>query len=350
MSKSEWERLRRTEVGAGGLSETSLWYEAAYEWSIVTMATVVRSHLSATHHQTPLFVVQAADQFVSCLDTGHTRDEEQLRAAYAKISQEVLQHPSMNDTGRLPSFCMFHIGMRVRFTQTVEKGSITVDQTATVIGLDFHANEPLTHKDAIQNPKAPVVLLRYFPQCVYVKLDRFDSESEPLRFLDDEPCELHANHGIQDSCKECRNFADVVAIEPFTSRCAWSIDIKALDVTVKVKRTQLPFVCAAASTEHVLQGSTCDPGLVFHWHFPRRLTPEMRWLSIYVALSRVRSLDGFMSVGLTDRMREDIEAGPPAGVMQRFDTYFGQKIKDTYGKADAAYIELGWDQIRPRAA
>jgi hypothetical protein len=229
----------------------------------------------------------------------------------------------MNDTGRLPSFCMFHIGMIVRFTQTVEKGSITVDQIATVICFDFLANELVKHKEAIQNPDAPVVLLGYFPQCVYVKLDRFDSESEPLRFLDDEPCELHGNDGIQASCKECRNFADVVAIEPFTIRCAWSIDIKALDVTVKVKRTQLLFVCAAASTEHVLQGSTCDSGFVFRWHSPRMLTPELRLLSIYAALSRLRSLDGFKSVGLTARMRADIEAGPPAGVMQRFDTYFG---------------------------
>ena len=240
--------------------------------------------------------------------------------------------------------------MRVRLTQTVEKGSITVDQTGTVLGLDFHEHEPVEHKEATERLDAPVVLLRYFPCCVYVKLDRSDSDTERLRFLDDEPCERHRIGGIQDSCKECRNFADVVAIEPFTSRCAWSIDIKALDATVKVKRTQLPFVCAAASTEHVLQGSTCDPGLVFHWHFPRRLSSELRWLSIYVALSRVRSLDGFKSVGLTNRMRADIEAGPPAGVMQRFDTYFGQKIEDTYGRADAAYMELGWDKMRTRAA
>jgi len=105
LSTSEWERLRRSVVGAGGLSETSLWYEAAHECSIVTVATVVRSHFSATWHETALLVVQAEDHFVSCMDTGHMRDDLRQRAAFSKISQEVLQHPSINETGRLPSFC-----------------------------------------------------------------------------------------------------------------------------------------------------------------------------------------------------------------------------------------------------
>ena len=214
-----------------------------------------------------------------------------------------------------------------------------------MIGLDFHEHEPVEHKEATQRSDKPVVLLRYFPCCVYVKLDRSDTDTERLRFLDDEPCARHLTDGIQDSCNECRNFADVVAIEPLTSRSAFSIEIKALEVTVKVKRIQLPFVCAAASTEHVLQGTTCDPGLVFHWHFPRRMSSELRWLSIYVALSRVRTLDNFMSVGLTAKMRQDI-GGPPDGLLQRFEQRFVQKINDTYVKADAACLELGWKMAK----
>jgi len=53
LSEPEWRLLQSTEVGAEGLSQTSFWYEAAYEWSIVTMPTVVRWHLSATQHKTP---------------------------------------------------------------------------------------------------------------------------------------------------------------------------------------------------------------------------------------------------------------------------------------------------------
>jgi len=218
--------------------------------------------------------------------------------------------------------------MRVRFTQTVEKGSITVDQTGTVIGLDFHEHEPVEHKEATERLDAPVVLLRYFPCCVYVKLDRSDSDTERLRFLDDEPCARHRTDGIPNSCNECRNFAVVVAIEPLTHRCPWSIEVKALEVTVKVKRVQLPFVCAAASTEHVLQGTTCVPGLVFHWHFPRRMSSELRWLSIYVALSRVRTLDGFISVGLTDKMRTQKRFTDPVliSILHKMQTHGGCKL------------------------
>ena len=132
-------------------------------------------------------------------------------------------------------FASLVVGMRVRLTQTVEKGSITVDQTGT---------------QATERLDAPVVPLRYFPCCVHVKLDRFDSDTECLRFLDDEPCARHGTDGIPDSCNEGRNFASRVAIEPFTNRCPWSIEIKVLDVSVKVQRVQLPFVCASASTLH----------------------------------------------------------------------------------------------------
>jgi hypothetical protein len=107
-----------------------------------------------------------------------------------------------------------------------------------------------TGTQATERLDAPVVPLRYFPCCVHVKLDRFDSDTECLRFLDDEPCARHGTDGIQDSCNEGRNFASRVAIEPFTNRCPWSIEIKVLDVSVKVQRVQLPFVCASASTLH----------------------------------------------------------------------------------------------------
>ena len=329
LTSAEWERLESTEVEGGDLSGTEHWFEAAYEWSIVTLATVVRSQLSASSQKTPLFVVQAEDQFLSAIDAGHVRDPLRDAAAFAHISHEVLQHPSMNETGRLPSFCMFHVGMRVRFTQTVESGLVVVDQTGVVVGLDFHENEPVENKEALELRNKAVQLLRHFPTLVYVKLDRANGDTTRLRFLDDEPCARHQAEGVDAECDDCREFSDVVAVEPSTNRPAWSLRIKSLDVTVKVKRVQLPFVCAGASTEHVLQGTTCDPGLLFHWKFPRRMKSELRWLGIYVALSRVRSLDSLKSIGLTKKIREDIERGPPDGILERFEMYFGKKIEET---------------------
>ena len=111
---------------------------------------------------------------------------------------------------------------------------------------------------------------------------------------------------------------------------------------VKVKRTQIPLVCLAASTEHVLQGSTCDPGLIFHWIWPRRLTPDLVWLGTYVALSRVRRLSALKSIGLTTKVRAIIEGGPPETIPAQFEKYFAEKETATKREAEKAMRRLAW--------
>ena len=111
---------------------------------------------------------------------------------------------------------------------------------------------------------------------------------------------------------------------------------------VKVRRTQLPMVTVKASTLHVLQGTTADPGLIFHWVFPRRLRRDMRWLVIYVALSRVRRLKNLRSIGLSKDIREIMEAGPPDTLPAQFRKLFDEKEKQTDLDADAAMTALGW--------
>ncbi len=104
----------------------------------------------------------------------------------------------------------------------------------------------------------------------------------------------------------------------------------------------MPLTTAKASTLHVLQGSTANPGLIFQWKSPRPLTKEMRWLATYVALSRVEGLDKLRSIGLTNAVRAIIESGPPEGLPQQFDKLFGDKLKDTQIAADEAMRALGW--------
>ncbi len=101
----------------------------------------------------------------------------------------------MSETGFLPGFCMFHVGMRIRFTQTVEAGLVVVDQTGVVVGVDFHENEPVENKEALELRQKPVVLLRHLPLFVYIKLDRTKDDTNRLRFLDDEPCAMCPSPG-----------------------------------------------------------------------------------------------------------------------------------------------------------
>ena len=62
-------------------------------------------------------------------------DKQQIRES---VGEQSLRHPNMNNTGRLPGFAMFHVGMRVRLTQPVEPPEAVVDASGSVRGLDFH--------------------------------------------------------------------------------------------------------------------------------------------------------------------------------------------------------------------
>ena len=157
---------------------------------------------------------------------------------------------------------------------------------------------------------------------------------------------LHSQTGADKACTACNFLPGVLAIKPCTSQQAWSVIITSITDgnarDIKVKRTQLPLVCLKASTLHVLQGTTTDPGLIFHGFFPRKLRRDMRWLAIYVALSRVRRLKSLRSIGLNNDIREIIEAGPPDTLPAQFHKLFSEKEKQTALDAEAAMKAIGW--------
>ena len=76
-----------------------------------------------------------------------------------------------------------------------------------------------------------------------------------------------------------------------------------------------------------MQGMTATPGLVAHWVLPARVASDIKWLICYVTLSRVPSLKQLVSIGLSDKIREVLESGPPEGLVQMFSTLFADKIK-----------------------
>ena len=86
---------------------------------------------------------------------------------------------------------------------------------------------------------------------------------------------------------------------------------------------------AAAVPLYSMQGTTADPGLVAYWFFPQRCSDTIRWLIVYVMLSRPRSLATLKSVNLTKKIRGIIEQGPPADVVANFDRLFREKIDAT---------------------
>ena len=98
----------------------------------------------------------------------------------------------------------------------------------------------------------------------------------------------------------------------------------------------------AASTLHTLQGTTAEPGLIFHWRFPRFFSEELRWLATYVALSRPPSLKQLISIGIPASLRDIIEDGPPDGILSRFGAMFNDTEKATHLAASELLARLGW--------
>ena len=76
---------------------------------------------------------------------------------------------------------------------------------------------------------------------------------------------------------------------------------------------------------------------------PQRGDNDIKWLIVYVLLSRVRSLSNLRSVGLNTKIRAIIEGGPPTMIAENFEKLFRTKIDDTSKAARAARAALGWN-------
>ena len=244
----------------------------------------------------------------------------------------------MNNTGRLPSIALIHIGMEIRLTNTVEAPEVVTDSTGIVIGIDL---DPVHEPAAAQSEG--VMILQKLPLAVIIKLNDVNTE-----FLPPIPCSMHAADGAKRDCPHCDFRAGCVAVEPQLSRGAFTVDLPIPGTNeehkLRIQRRQLPMTIKTASTLHTLQGVTATPGLIFHWKFPRFYTPELRWLATYVALSRPPSLAQLISIGIPAELREIIESGPPEGILTRFNDMFQDLEVATHVRAAQVMQELDWKE------
>ncbi len=292
------------------------------------MAQVIRSRLSAVHAAATLFIT---------LQGLKLNRPQNPRLTDVYLAEQISSVPNMNNTGRLPSIGMLHLGMIIRLTNTVEAPEAVTDSTGEVIGIDLNPDEP---SDATEHTEGITILHRL--PTVTVKLHGVHTE-----FLPPIPCSLHAIEGPCRDCKSCDVRAGCIAVEAQLSRRSFPIEVQdpgsATFYTIQVQRRQLPMTIKAASTINTLQGITTDPGLIFLWKSPRFFSKELRWLATYVALSRPPSLPQLISSGLPEDLRNMIEDGPPEGILSRFNDMFKEKEDATHIRAAEVMRELGWD-------
>jgi len=280
------------------------------------MGSFMLARRSAREARHTLFYVQAVDQAKAIIPETNT----------ARCYEDMLRIPSIQKTKRLPPAVLFHLGMRVRLTTTIQQPFAVQDVESTVVGFDPDPADSITttRLRAQASSHAGDFACRLMPKAIYVKLD--DCK---LQLLPPAQCPEHSQH--TPACSRCTSAAQpgVMAILPLTRTFKYFYSSAEKTKYVIISRTQIPLMPAQAVPLYSMQGTTADPGLVAYWFFPQRCTDTIRWLIVYVMLSRPRSLATLKSVNLTQKIRDIIEQGPPNDLVANFDKLFHDKIEET---------------------
>ena len=316
LTEQQWLALKDTQVSAAQPDIPASWYHSCYCWSVISMAAFMLARQSAREARQTLFYVQAVDQAKAVIPETNT----------AQFYEDLLRIASIQKSKRLPPVVLFHYGMRVRLTTTIQQPFAVQDVEGTVVGFD---PDPADHatKSRLRSPAtwhAAEFACPMLPKAIYVKLD--DCE---LQLLPSASCPEHPEHS--PTCRLCTTAAQpgVMAIRPLprTFKYFYSPTEKAKYVVIA--RKQIPLMPAAAVPLYAMQGTTADPGLVAYWFFPQQCSATIQWLIVYVMLSRPRSLSTLKSVNLTNKIRDIIEQGPPEDLVANFDKLFHDKIEAT---------------------
>ena len=290
------------------------------------MTSFLVARQSANRSEQPLIYVQAIDE-----PRGLTP-----QANKPEFYRELLSTASLPQTKRLPGVVLFHHGMRMRFSTTIQQPFAVQDTECTVVGFDPDlADHYINGK--LRAGSATEIVCQRMPKAIYVKIDECD-----LIFLPPGTCSLHRTVGHDATCEACISAVTpgVFAVKPLTR--TWKHYLPdASGKYVSIGRIQFPLTPLESVPLYAMQGTTADPGMVAYWMFPQRCSTTIMWLIIYVLLSRPRSLQQMKSVNLTPKIREIIEAGPPDELVATFHNLFAEKIETTRQIARDAAKQYG---------
>ena len=328
LSAEAWAGIRATQVGSmqsdnvsiGRASEPAAagdprlsnalgWHHAAYQWSIVHFTMQAEARRSARAAKQPLFLVQAIDR--PALEVP------------ASDYEAMLGEPNVSTTKKLLGILPVYVGMEMILTESLLPPRYTTGAPVVLTGIELHKDEPPIN-DRASLLEHGCVLLRFMPQCIYVKL-----KDATENFLEKEGA---------GASEPGEDLTGVIAVQPTTR--SWRFTSEHFAKPLHSRRLQIPLLPRKQSTLHGVQGRTADPGLVAYWRFPKKLSKESLWLAHYVILSRPRGLANLLSLGLPDRAV--LEGGPPASISEAFQRLFADKIAETNLACQAARRSLKW--------
>ena len=325
--KTERSTEQPADASAEGPAESS-YYHVCYCWSVITMAAFMLARVSAEKSGQTLYYVQAVDQALTLIQ----------RATEEEFYEELLKIASISTTKRLPAVVFWHYGMRMKLTTTLQQPFAVQDVECYCVGFEPSDRDYETRAAADAKHCQGEHVCAFMPPTIYVKLDDCD-----YHFLPPAPCSAHRSTGHDASCLNCISAVQpgIFAVKPLTRTFKYYYDPQNKTKYINVQRKQFPLTPALAMPLYSMQGTTADPGMVAYWFFPQRCSQTVKWLIVYVILSRPRSLATLRSVGLTDKVRAIIEQGPPEELVATFHKLFDGKIKETKSLAAQAAKRYG---------
>ena len=319
LTDQEWSHLSETRLEDKAafqspealVQATGDWYESCYLWSITTLIAFIKARHSAREANQTLFFVPAADWPDQACEPHHLK--------------HLLGVSNLSTTKKLPGVNLLHFGQKVRLTTSVLPPWAVQDTVATIVDIAFAERLPAK--------LPPEYYLKKRPTAVYVKLEGVD-----LEFLPPKPCGEHLI--FNRHCDQCVSYPGVIQVLSKTQ--TWSYTLPDEKISLKIKRTAFPLWPEKACSLYTMQGTTASPGLVAHMTLPARSPADIKFLAVYVMLSRPRSFKNLLTLGLNDKIRNIIESGPPEELLETFATLFGSKADETREAAREAAEHLGW--------
>ena len=218
LSPDQWQALMQTqssaEQSADNLAAQRIdltWYHVRYYWDVITMAAFLLACVSAQKAGQTLFSVRAIDQPLTVIH----------RAVEQDLYGELLKIPSIQTTKRLPAVVLWHQGMRVRFTTTLQQPFAVQDVEGTIVGFDpddkDYAAKVAVDAEHCQGEH----VCGFMPKAIYVKIDECD-----CHFLPPAPCSVHRSTDHDPSCLNCISAVQpgVFAVKPVSRKFQYFYD------------------------------------------------------------------------------------------------------------------------------
>ena len=277
-------------------------------WETIARCIVERATRDAKHLDVPLIFCRACDKRPAHQRWGSKSQTER------NLVHQLLTTPNIHNTGHLHGILPLHEGMRIRLTTKLSADDGLVNErTGTVMKID------LRESDAAKVPgHFSRIQLDYMPYGVWVFFDKF--HSAPLETF---TSGCVAADGDPDGAID---FCGLVYIQ--LEKADFNLPLHLPDgslESIHVTRWNLPLTHAMVRTAMSSQGLTFKKGVIADLRRAGGMTNDIWWLNVYVMLSRAKKLENLILVGLTAKVKELFEAGPPA--------YIRQQIKALQAKA-----------------